>query len=105
MSFIEFGRYVKVRREELGLTQDQLAERVGISLQSISMIETAGVSDMKASNLFKLASVLKWDGYQVYRAFHGKDPYTGPGQDKAPKIKKAIKAFLARLAEIESEGL
>lgn len=37
---MSFGENVKKRREELKMTQEQLAEKVGVSFQFISFVET-----------------------------------------------------------------
>ena len=39
---LSFGRWVKVRRVALGLTQAQLAERIGYSIVTIRKIESDG---------------------------------------------------------------
>lgn len=51
------GRAVKARRDELGLTQEQLALRGGLQQKWISNIETAK-RDVMYSSLRRLAPVL-----------------------------------------------
>ena len=36
---IQIGKRIALRRKELNITQEQLAETIGLSLQSISCIE------------------------------------------------------------------
>jgi transcriptional regulator with XRE-family HTH domain len=54
---ISLGRAVKARRDELGLTQEQLALRGGLQQKWISNVET-GKRDLMYSSLRRLAPVL-----------------------------------------------
>jgi transcriptional regulator with XRE-family HTH domain len=54
---IALGRAVKARRDELGLTQEQLALRGGLQQKWISNVET-GKRDLMYSSLRRLAPVL-----------------------------------------------
>lgn len=51
------GIRIATRRKELSLTQEQLAERMGISLQSISCIEL-GKKAIRPENLANLCRIL-----------------------------------------------
>lgn len=52
--------YVRRRREQIGLTQDQLAQRAGISVQTIKFLETGRLQNPpKLSNLTKMAHALR----------------------------------------------
>ena len=54
---IEMGKRIADRRRELGMTQVQVAEQVGLSLQSISCIEL-GKKAVRPENLLNLCRVL-----------------------------------------------
>jgi transcriptional regulator with XRE-family HTH domain len=54
----EFGRLVRGHRQRLKLTQDQLAERVGLSRTSITNIET-GRQKVLLHQLFQIAESLE----------------------------------------------
>ena len=58
MNTQDIGDYIKAKRESLGLTQEQLAEQVGVSPRTISNWET-GKSKIKFENVEKLAEALK----------------------------------------------
>ena len=60
------GETVKVRREELGLDQAELAGRVGVGQQTISRWET-GQAVPKPDRLPVLAEVLGLDSEHVHR--------------------------------------
>ena len=50
---------VKERREQLGMTQEELSEKSGVSRTIISKLETNQKVDCKLSTLISLAKVLK----------------------------------------------
>ncbi|MCT6874822.1 LexA family protein [Frischella perrara] len=53
------GKRIKARREELGLTQQEIAEKVGIKQQSYQAIESGETK--KPRNLYELSIALKCD--------------------------------------------
>ena len=53
----DVGGRIREKREAAGLTQEQLAERAGISRNAISRYETAE-NEMRISTLFKIADGL-----------------------------------------------
>lgn len=55
---IEMGKRISKRRKELKLTQEQLAESINLSLQSISCIEL-GKKAIRPENLVNLCNTLK----------------------------------------------
>lgn len=54
---IEMGKRIAGRRKELQLTQEKVAERMGISLQSVSCIEL-GKKAIRPDNLVNLCMAL-----------------------------------------------
>lgn len=55
----ELGRIIKERRKELGLTQEELAEKTGTSQPYISELEKGKKDNPTVATLTKLAEVLK----------------------------------------------
>ena len=55
---MELGEAIRRRREELKLSQEYVAERLGVSRQAVSKWET-GQSEPTAGNLVQLAEVLE----------------------------------------------
>jgi transcriptional regulator with XRE-family HTH domain len=51
---IEFGKKLKIIRKQAGLTQEQLAENIGVSIESISNMER-GLHSPSFNNLEKIA--------------------------------------------------
>lgn len=54
---IQIGKRIALRRKELNITQEQLAETIGLSLQSISCIEL-GKKGIRPENLINLCIAL-----------------------------------------------
>ena len=57
---------LKERREELGLTQVQLAKLIGVTKGAVGNYET-GISSMKAEILYKVCKVLKCDPNYLFQ--------------------------------------
>lgn len=62
------GKKIKERREELGLSQEQLASLLGIGKSAVSNYET-NVSSPKETILLKLFDVLQCDANYLYEDF------------------------------------
>ena len=56
---MEFNDLIKNRREELGLTQKEVADYVGVSEASVSRWESKAISSMKRERLGRLAKILQ----------------------------------------------
>ena len=73
----EFGRRVRKQREELGLSQESLAERTSLHWSYIGQIER-GQSNLTLHNLLRVAAGLGVDPGDLVA---GLKP---PGSDKSP---------------------
>ena len=66
--FIELGYNTAYYRKHAGLTQEQLAERVGISRQHLGAIEAPNlVRPISLELLFNIADVLDIPAYKLLR--------------------------------------
>lgn len=66
--FIELGYNIAYYRMHAGLTQEQLAERVGISRQHLGAIEAPNlVRPISLELLFNIADVLDIPAYKLLR--------------------------------------
>ena len=66
--FIELGYNIADYRKHAGLTQEQLAERVGISRQHLGAIEAPNlVRPISLELLFNIADVLDIPAYKLLR--------------------------------------
>ncbi len=63
---MSIGTRIKERREELGMTQTQLAEKLGVSKGAIGNYETDANSP-KASIMYKVFSALQCDANYLYQ--------------------------------------
>lgn len=54
---IQFGKRLQELRRQAGITQEQLADEIGLTVESISNIER-GIFGPKFENLEKIAAVL-----------------------------------------------
>lgn len=66
--FIELGYNIAYYRKHAGMTQEQLAERVGISRQHLGAIEAPNlVRPISLELLFNIADVLDIPAYKLLR--------------------------------------
>jgi len=98
---IEIGKRVYWRRKHLGLTQEQVAEAMGVSLQMISNLEL-GKKAIRPDNLVKLCNVLGTSAdYILTGNFYGVD---SDGLVKSinaltPRELEAVTLLVERLAQ------
>jgi transcriptional regulator with XRE-family HTH domain len=60
------GQRIREGREQLGLSQEALADRVGTSVQQVSRAER-GVQDIRISTLLRLAAGIGVSGSELLR--------------------------------------
>jgi transcriptional regulator with XRE-family HTH domain len=77
---VHVGKRVRHRRWMVGMTQQQLAEKVGIKFQQIQKYET-GMNRVSASRLWDIADAL---GVPVAFFFEGLDEKSGASTGDAP---------------------
>ena len=71
---MSFGEQLRRRREELGISRAELAEKLGVSRSAIGNYET-GVSAPKEEVLLQLFDALQVDPNYLYRdSFRAQDP-------------------------------
>jgi len=80
------GKRLRRRRRLLGLTQQQLAESVGIRFQQVQKYE-CGANRVSASRLFELAEALDVPVQYFYEGLEGRGESASPAGDQlAPDI-------------------
>ena len=84
---MSFGTRLKARREQLGITQPQLAEMLGVSKGAIGNYETDANSP-KATILFKVFDVLKCDANYLFQDEMGNSYPMKVSYDEYESIKK-----------------
>ena len=55
----EYGKYIKKRREEIGLSQVQLSAKSGVSLSTLTQIEQLARKDIRIKTLNKILKSLE----------------------------------------------
>jgi transcriptional regulator with XRE-family HTH domain len=86
----KLGKNIRARRERVGLTQDKLANLVGLSRTSITNVER-GRQQMLVHQLLDFANALKTDSAQL---LEGMAPTSGapaePAQIVPPEVQKLV---------------
>ena len=57
-SQMDIGRRIKLRRIELGLTQDELGQRLGIKKSAVSRLESEEADNFSIGRIIKIAQAL-----------------------------------------------
>lgn len=73
---LHVGKHLRRRRRLLGLTQQALAEQVGIRFQQIQKYE-CGANRVSASRLFELSEALSVPVQHFYQGLSEHDPISG----------------------------
>ena len=53
------GEYPTKRRQEIGITQKDIAQYIGVSEATISRWESGEIKNMKRNNIYKLGQILR----------------------------------------------
>ena len=96
---MSIGTRIKERREELGITQSELAFRLGISKGAVGNYETDANSP-KASVMYKIFDILQCDANYLYQDEIGEQETIVP-----PTNDRRILALLHKLNEEGQEKL
>ena len=78
------ARYVRQRRDELGLTQEEVAARGGPSTATIRLIETAAQSAYRAKSLRQLAEALGWTPDSPLAILNDREPQAAGAAEPHP---------------------
>src|ERR1700760_4951898 len=95
------GERIRVRRTELGLTQEELARRLGISYQQVQKYET-GANRISAGRLYEIAVELNVD---VAYFFEGFNSERAAAQMAHGGHNRAAIDLVRNFQEIKDEGL
>ena len=57
---------LKDKREEKGMSQNYLAEKSGVSRQTISLIENNAIDNIESKTMLKLATALRCDVGDIF---------------------------------------
>lgn len=85
----EIGLKVRARRNELGLTQTNLAHRIGVSQQQINKYES-GIGRIPAEQLMKLCQTLHMELSSLFRPFENVVDGSFAEPERTPFIAEAL---------------
>lgn len=94
------GAAVRERREELGLTQLEVATQAGVSESMVRVLETARRTSYRAGNLRSIARALSWPDDAIDRLRAGRpadEPLAPPDERPLTERLEALEAEVARL--------
>ncbi len=91
---VHVGQRVRQRRWMIGMTQQQLAERVGIKFQQIQKYET-GANRISASRLWDVAATLEVPVAFFFEGLDGQVPDTGEARGDILTDKEALQLVRA----------
>lgn len=87
------GEAVRARREELGLTQVELAQAANVSDTTVRVLETARRTNYRRGNLRAIARALRWPDDALDRIRAGRPP----DEELAEPVKLSTEERIARL--------
>lgn len=93
----EIGKIIRDRRKELGLSQEQLSEKVGVSYQQIQRYENGG-SMLNVENVQRVAKALS---IPVAQFFEGISVNQKTISEATPVISTEEKTLLKHFQQIE----
>ena len=96
---VHIGQRLRMRRKLAGLSQEQLAERLGVTFQQVQKYEK-GVNRIGASRLFQISKILD----VPVQFFFEEAPYTGDGNAARGMAEPDSEAFILEFLN-SREGL
>lgn len=96
---LHVGRRIRQRRKSLGVTQEQLADSLGLTFQQVQKYER-GANRVSASKLYEIAVALQTGTEYFFEGLADPSSLKTGGGEAEPASEKFINAFL-----MSSEGL
>lgn len=107
---MEMNEKIKKRREELGLTLQEVGEHLGVSKATVQRYESGEIKNLKLESIEKLATVLKISpaylmGWEDNKSLNPIDTLAAhfEGKKITPKKMKLIEKYIDALFEEEEE--
>ena len=99
---VHVGQRIRQRRWMLGVTQQQLADRVGIKFQQVQKYET-GANRVSSSRLWDIAAVLQVPVAFFFEGLEGQAPDTGEARGDILTDKEAMELVRSYYAIPEAQ--
>jgi transcriptional regulator with XRE-family HTH domain len=97
------GAAVRARREELGLTQVELATAANVSDSTVRVLETARRTTYRRGNLRAIARALRWPDDAIDRIRAGRPPAEDLSVVDRRPVEERLAALEAELAELREQ--
>ena len=94
---VTVGERIKARRQELELTQKELADKLGCTFQLISRYENNVVDTIPTKKLKQIADVLRCSPYDLMEGFKEEQVLTPEQVRLIERIKQASPEDVARI--------
>lgn len=91
------GERIKARRQELEMTQKELADKMGVTFQLISRYENNVVDTIPTRKLKRIADILRCSPYDLMEGFTDERTLTPAQTRLIERIKQASPEDVARL--------
>ena len=86
---VHVGSRVRMRRKLMGVSQEKLAEALGLTFQQVQKYER-GVNRVSASKLFESANFLGVEVSYFFDGLAGRDPATGFAESESDRFTHAF---------------
>lgn len=90
---VAIGQRIKARREQLGLTLDDVAQRIGVTKGTVSRYENGVIARLKVPVLESIARVLDMEPKELI------DPSSSPTYSKTTITPEQISNYFASLSD------
>ena len=90
------GERIKYRRQELGMTQEEMAKKMGVSFQLISRYENNAVDTIHTKKLKQIADILDISAYELMEGVRAEENLTAQQLRLIEKVKVATPEELTK---------
>ena len=83
-----YSEFIRSRRKELGLTQEKLAEKIGVSRITVYDWEAMKYPPTNANNIAALEDVFLLERGELYKVLQERNPTLTPAGSEVPQGEK-----------------
>ena len=105
MNIKEIGNAIRVRRKELGLSQQEVAAQLGMGRSTISLLESGSLRGFRLHQLLRIFMVLKLDiSIAPIQIPSWEEQMRNNAESEARDLAEASRAVEQRLGRLEKPG-
>lgn len=97
------ANYLAVRRTELGLTQKEIAEMIGVSEATVSRWESGAIANMRRDKIKRYAEILKVSPIFIMTGKDDEDDSDASGSESI-SLSKAEITFIEKFRTLDPRG-